>query len=119
VVVAVVGSVLFSGGGVGNLGSISSHAHTHTNKLPNWCGLRQTPLRPSQTAVKSDQISASFFPSPPRPEEEGEDEMMMQGQEEEMVMALTDLLDGEEEREGGIRKSRERYLSHFLDLLLC
>jgi hypothetical protein len=45
--------------------------------------------------------------------------MMMQGQEEEMVMALTDLLDGEEEREGGIRKSRERYLSHFLDLLLC
>jgi hypothetical protein len=39
-------------------------------------------------------------------------------------LALTDLLDGEEvdemeEREGGIRKSRERYLTHFLDLLLC
>ena len=66
VVVAVVGSVLFSGGGVGNLGSISAHTDTEARLQ-----LHQPLSSPRQPkASRSNQGLASSFPSSlPCPEE--------------------------------------------------
>jgi hypothetical protein len=81
VVVAVVGSVLFSGGGVGNLGSISAvrtHTHTETQRQArthassngrHQPGLLSPPRRPTKASEIKSGLASPPSPSPSLPEE--------------------------------------------------
>lgn len=114
---------------MGNLGSISTHTETqrHAYKLHQL---------PSSRQPKANQIrlpcSRLLLPLPLPCPEEGEDQVRQRGmgrdgdrggggRGDERRGEGTDGGRRENRRreKGGIRKSRERYHTHFLDLLLC